>query len=93
MTLQERFESYHQANPHIYQLLVKYTKYLKDERGLEHYGIAGVFERIRWHLDVDTKDPDGYKVNNNYRAFYVRLIEDEYPEYRGFYFKRRQTYV
>lgn len=86
--LAERFEEYHAANPHIFELLVKYTRHL-IESGRTGYGINGVFERIRWHMDVETKDPDGYKMNNNYRAKYVRLLESEYPEFVGFYKKRR----
>lgn len=86
MTLQEKFELYHRENPHILPLLVRFVNEAK-ESGREHYSINAIFERIRWHLDIETTG-DVFKLNNNYRSRYVRLLEKEYPEYEGFFFKR-----
>lgn len=86
MTLQEKFEIYHRANPHVLPLLVKFV----DEAvasGRKHYSINAIFERIRWHMDIETTGDD-FKLNNNYRSRYVRLLEQEHPEYVGFFFKR-----
>ena len=32
---------------------------------------------------------DGFKYNNNYTPYYVRLLEKEHPEFIGFFEKRR----
>jgi len=86
MTLQEKFEIYHRENPHILPLLVRFVNEAM-ESGREHYSINAIFERIRWHLDIETTG-DAFKLNNNYRSRYVRLLEKEHPEYEGFFFKR-----
>lgn len=88
-TIARKFEQYHKDNPKIFEKLVEYTRYLKYEKKRSNYGIGAVFERIRWHLDVETNDPDGWKINNNYRSRYVRLLEEQYPEFLGFYRKRK----
>ncbi len=85
-TLQEKFEEYHVENPHVLSLLVEFTSEIKKS-GRKHYGIGAVFERIRWHVDIET-DNDPFKLNNNYRSRYVRLLEREHPEFEGFYRKR-----
>ena len=86
MTLQEKFELYHRENPHILPLLVRFVNEAKAS-GRKHYSINAIFERIRWHLDIETTG-DVFKLNNNYRSRYVRLLEKEHPEYDGFFFKR-----
>jgi len=86
MTLQEKFELYHRENPHILPLLVRFVNEAKAS-GREHYSINAIFERIRWHMDIETTG-DEFKLNNNYRSRYVRLLEKEHPEYEGFFFKR-----
>lgn len=86
MTLQEKFEIYHRANPHIFPLLIKFVDEAKAA-GREHYSINAIFERIRWHMDIETIG-DPFKLNNNYRSRYVRLLEQQHPEYNGFFFKR-----
>lgn len=85
--LDRQFQMYHMVNPQVFLLLVNYTRRLKD-RGFQHYGIKAVFERIRWEINVETNDPAGFKMNNNYTSRYARLLEKTYPEFTGFYHKR-----
>lgn len=84
MSIQDQFEAFHAANPHVFDLLVKYTQRLRDS-GRKHYSINAVFERIRWHLNVEIRGDEEFKLNNNYRSRYVRLLETEHPEFTGFY--------
>lgn len=69
----EKFLLFHRTNPHVLDLLMTYTEQLQ-RRGRRRYGIGAVFERVRWHLDVETTEDTGLKLNNNYRAYYARLM-------------------
>jgi hypothetical protein len=82
-TIQQRFEAFHSANPAIYSLLVRMALDLK-RRGFAHYGVAGLFEVIRWEYALRTNDND-FKLNNIYRSRYSRLIMDNEPELAGFF--------
>jgi hypothetical protein len=49
-----------------------------------------ITERIRWELYITTKSDDGFKINNNHRAFYSRKFMNMYPEWDGI-FRTRQS--
>jgi len=49
-----------------------------------------VFERIRWHTDVETRGDTPFKLSNNHRAYYARFFMHNHPEYQGF-FKTKET--
>jgi len=95
--LEKAFEKFHAENPHIYQLFKQFT--FQVTRTRDHYAVAAIWERIRWHLDVETneamRNPDDesrpLKLNNNHKAYYVRLFEADYPEYKGFFRTRKLT--
>jgi hypothetical protein len=38
---------------------------------------------LRWETAIDTRSDDGFKINNNFRAFYSRLFEEDFPQHRG----------
>jgi hypothetical protein len=82
----KNFWEYHAANPHVWDLLVKYAKQIKSA-GLRRYGVGAIFERIRWHLNVETKG-DEFKLNNNYRSCYARLLVLRHPEFKDFFSTR-----
>lgn len=88
-TIQEKFEEFHKQNPKIYLLLKKFSKKIM-ERGYDTYSINAVFERIRWHVEVDTAG-DSFKMNNNYRSRYARMLMEENPEFEGLYRTRQLT--
>lgn len=83
----EAFVQFHKANPHIWELFKKYT-FQAINAGREHYGSACIFERIRWHLQVETSGGD-LKLNNNFRAYYARLFHVAYPNTDGFFQNRK----
>ena len=79
MTVQERFELFHKANPHVVVALEQLTRqYLAS--GRQRIGIAVLFERLRWEYDLRTSG-DAFKLNNDFRSRYVRLIQDRRPEW------------
>ena len=54
--------------------------------GGQKLGIATLFEKLRWEWHTGTiKDEDGYKLNNNLKAYYARLIMSDYPELDGLF--------
>lgn len=87
--IKEKFIEYHRQNPHIFDLFLKYARELvKANR--KHYGVVAISERIRWHLNVETVG-DEFKINNNYRSCYARLLVAKYPQEFQTMFEIRRT--
>jgi hypothetical protein len=92
MTPDERLEAafwqFHRENPVIYKLLSQYAhQALNAGRG--RWGIGMIWERMRWYVAVETRDPSGLKLNNNYRSRYARLLMRQEPELEGIFETRR----
>ena len=81
--LRDRFEKFHADNPHVYKLVKRFT-FQAIERGFQHYSIQSIFERIRWHADIETDDPE-FKLNNNHRPYYARLFMEDFPKHEDFF--------
>ena len=77
------FCQYHIDNPNLWELLLKFARQLKAA-GRDSYSIASLFERIRWHAMVETKG-DQFKLNNNYKACYARMLMAKHPEFQGMF--------
>ena len=83
------FWQFHAANPHVYARLVKLARELVA-RGHGKIGIGMLFEVLRWHHAMTTVgDADGFKLNNNYRAMYARLIMEREADLAGSFEIRR----
>ena len=80
----DEFIRFHQDNPEIYDLYVKYAFQLRDA-GRENYGSKAIVERIRWHVNVETQSKDEFKINNNHTAYYARMVMMDYPELEGYF--------
>lgn len=87
MTIAERFEVFHAANPHVARLLAEMALDLR-RAGRTHYGMKALVEVLRFQYNVRTVG-DVFKLNNNYTAHYARLLMEQYPELEGF-FETRQ---
>lgn len=87
--LQKQYEAFDAANPQVYAKLVEITAFVVAA-GKTRYGIAAIFERLRWILEFET-DGNPYKLNNNYRAFYVRRLVAEHPEFASIFELRRSV--
>lgn len=81
------FRAYHEANPEVYAKLREFALQAKAS-GRRHFGINMLHERLRWYTLVEAKR-DTFKVNNNYRPFYARLLMKQEPELAGFFELRR----
>ncbi|WP_301119671.1 hypothetical protein [Mycolicibacterium fortuitum] len=73
ITTAERFEQFHDENPIVYVTLVRLAREWVRRTGRHKLGIKTLYERARWEIALATNDPD-YKLNNNFTAFYARLI-------------------
>jgi len=83
-TIQERFEQFHAAHPEVYAYLVALCQELR-RRGFQRYGIKSLWERARWHFQVERELGEEWKLNNNYHSRYARKIMAEHPELSGFF--------
>lgn len=87
--LEKQFLAFHRENPHVYDKLVELAFLLKDKKH-KKIGIAMLFEQLRWLHAMQTSDMGGFKLNNNYRAFYARMIMGRNPALDGFFEIREQ---
>lgn len=85
--LQFRFLQYHEANPHVYAAVrtVALSLRRKDWR---QYGVGACFELLRFHSDVRAIS-GSWKLNNDYRSRYARLLMEQEPELAGLFQLRR----
>ncbi len=85
--LERAFRAFHSANPEVYVLFKKYARQAA-RAGRKNFGVAMIWERMRWHTLVETQG-DSYKLNNNHRAYYARMFMEEHPQHAGFFRTRR----
>ncbi len=86
-TIAEAFLAFHNANPHVYALLVKLARKAR-QRGWERLGIGMLWELARWRLGPETTDEVGQpplKLNNSYRALYARKIMADESDLAGIF--------
>jgi hypothetical protein len=81
------FLEFHKENPHIYAEIVKRASRLL-RAGARRVGIAMIFESMRYDYLIQTSG-EPWKLNNTYRAYYVRLLVLEHPHFRDIIEMRR----
>lgn len=87
-TIERDFWRFHQANPFVYERLVQLAREWVQRRGKRKVGIGMLFEVLRWEVALRTSGED-FKLNNNYRALYARLIMARNPDLVGVFGTRR----
>jgi len=83
--IRDRFVEFHLKNPRVYEALVKQSRILKDASDLEQVGIDFIHARVRWLSYVETDSPEPFKLSNDFRPEYARLIMVQEPDLRGFF--------
>jgi hypothetical protein len=73
-----KFLKFHDENPDVYWRLVRMLQDAKAA-GRIRIGMGMLFEVLRWQTMLETSDQD-FKLNNNYRAWYTRLISVRRPD-------------
>lgn len=84
-----RFREFHANNPHIYRELVTMARAWKQSGG-NRIGIATLVETLRWQSRIQTKS-ENYKISNDYRALYARLIMEQEPDLVGIFIIKERT--
>lgn len=79
------FLDFHEANPEIYKKFAELCFFLYTQIGIRKTGVALVWERMRWDFVLETRSTDGFKLNNNHKAYYARLFMNSHPMFRGFF--------
>lgn len=79
--IQRAFEQFHEDNPHVLrELEMLATDWFAH--GHDRVAIGMLWEVIRWARGVDTT-ADQFKLNNNFRSRYARLMVERNPEWAG----------
>ena len=65
------FEEFDRRNPDVWRLFERFTL-LAIGSGRAHYSAEAILQRLRWHVDIDTRSADGFKINDHFRTFYAR---------------------
>jgi hypothetical protein len=77
-TWDERCADFDRAHPEVYAE-IRRLAVEAYQQGRKRIGIGHLVEVARWNLSSAAKDGDGYKVNNSYRAIWVRRLIAEIP--------------
>jgi hypothetical protein len=88
LTTADRFERFHEQNPHVYRLLTDLARRWKIATGGQKLGIRTLWEQLRWQLATAATGVD-YKLNDHFTSFYARLIERQEPDLRGLFELRK----
>ncbi len=86
-TIREAFLRFHRENPNVYVQLVQMAQQA-HRAGASKLGIGMMFEVLRWQAVLRTRGDD-FKLNNNYRSYYARLILARNPELEGIFELRK----
>jgi hypothetical protein len=88
--LRERFDKFHAENPHVFEELRKLAFKYRSARADKQIGISLLFEVLRWHSMLETQSDDGFKLSDNFRAFYARALMRE-PGLAGMFRTKRSA--
>lgn len=83
-----KFREYHKKNPHVYAKLREFAL-AAVAAGRTHLAINMLHERVRWYTAVEAPERgEPWKLGNNYRPYYSRLLMELEPCLKGFFVTR-----
>ncbi len=82
-TIEQDFREFHAAHPEVYVRLVAMCHEAKLA-GVHRIGIGMLWEVLRWERTIKRNGED-FKLNNNYRSYYARLIMTHNPSLSGIF--------
>jgi len=74
-TIDEAFAEFHTAHPEVYRHLVRLARQAQ-QAGHDRIGIGMLYEVLRWETMVGDLTGTTFKLNNNFRSRYARMIAD-----------------
>jgi len=78
-----RFAKFHAGNPQVYDSLVALARQFRSRRPDAKLGIAMLYEVLRWNFYISTDSDEPYKLTNDFKAFYARMIMDQEDDLTG----------
>lgn len=81
LSLPERFAQFHSDNPHVADALEALAAQW-FAAGNQRVGMKALYERLRWESGLRTTG-GAYRLNNDWPAFYARLLLEAHPEWTG----------
>lgn len=87
--LEQEFREFHRENPTVLDRVIDEARTLR-RAGLSSCGVDFVLARLRWVDVVETRGGDGFRINNNFGAFYARLAMHVAADLAGFFEVRMQ---
>jgi len=83
-TIDERFERFLAVHPELLEEFCAIALRLRMA-GREHYSADAILHHIRTSCDIDGRDSEPYRCNNNYTALLARRAMERHAELRGFF--------
>lgn len=80
-SIEARFNRYHEANPQIYDAIVRRLSALSDQ-GIERTSIKAAIEALRYSsVSTNRTETDkAFKIPNDFASRYARLIAEKEPD-------------
>lgn len=88
--INRKFCLYDVENPHIWKEFQNLSFKLID-RGFTKLSAELIYNQIRW-LKYMQHGNDGFKLNNNFKAFYARKFMKEFPVYNNIFELRKSKF-
>ena len=90
-SLDLQFADFHARNPHVYEELVRLAREA-SQRGHRHLGVGMLWEVMRWNaLFRVAHGAAEFKLNNNFRSRYARLVMEREPDLADVFETRELT--
>ena len=85
--IRKKFRDFHGRHPEVYAELERLA--LKAKHSGWKVGIGCLYEVMRWNYWIRQDAVDDFKLSNNHRAYYSRLIMENNPDELGDFFVLR----
>lgn len=82
---EKKFQIYHAKNPHLYKAFMKLA--LEMAKRKEKFSCRAIFHILRWETIILGTGP--FKVWDHASPYYGRMFEKEFPQYKGFFRKKK----
>ena len=83
------FYRYHRANEKVADWFLAAARSLQKEQHRKHYSIGALTERIRHDIRMGVIKTDGFRISNDVRACYARLVVMRDPTLCGLFTIKR----
>ena len=75
----EKFINYHTLNPNVYDVFKGFVADVKAV-GKTKYSSRTILHRIRWHVNIETRRIDDFKIGDHHSPYYARMYMYEYND-------------